>query len=151
MLAPRVGRLKGRVREVMKPGQGSGTGYKVKAIVVNPASALQSGQAVKARVKVVSTPRNPYVPLSCLIREGDAAYLFVIEDRDGDQIARRKQVKLGATTEKWAELRGGVRPTQLVILPPFDMLKTGDKVTIASKTTDPRRDTKGVDNGKEDR
>ncbi len=148
--APRSGQVKGSVKQVIGPDHGKQQGHKVRAIVVNPASALKPGQQVRASIKVQSSPKNPYVPWGCVMHRNERTYLFVVEEVDGKKVVLRKEVRVGVRTEEWAEIRDGLRPTQLVALPPLDKLSSGCRVKITKVLTDYRNPKRG-EHGQEDR
>jgi HlyD family secretion protein len=87
---------------------------------------LGDGYRLDASI-VVWEGRPLTIPASALLREGDAWWLFTLRD---DRAARRR-VDIGHVGNGVAEVRGGLRAGDRVVLFPPDVLRDGARVRAA--------------------
>jgi HlyD family secretion protein len=66
------------------------------------------------------------IPVEAVKQDGENYYVFVVEEGQ----AIRKDVKLGATSDKFMELTSGVKNGQKVIINPPDSLQNGMEVSV---------------------
>ncbi len=86
--------------------------------------ALGVGYRVEARFVVWSSPEVVRVPVGALFRAGGDWKTFVVE---GGR-ARLRQVRVGARGEEMAQVLGGLRPGEAVVLYPSDKLEAGSRI-----------------------
>ncbi|HEU4950351.1 MAG TPA: efflux RND transporter periplasmic adaptor subunit [Holophagaceae bacterium] len=87
-------------------------------------SALGDGYRLEARIEVFAAPDLLQVPTAALFRRGEGWAVFAVE---GGR-ARLRAVDLGRRGERTAELRGGLRAGETVILYPGDQVQEGVRV-----------------------
>ncbi|HEX6747109.1 MAG TPA: efflux RND transporter periplasmic adaptor subunit [Longimicrobium sp.] len=89
-------------------------------------AALGDGYRVEARIVVWEGRDVVKVPVSALFRTGGEWSVFVLDARR----ARLRSVRIGQRGEAEAEVAGGLRPGERVVLYPSDKVKDGVKVRV---------------------
>lgn len=93
------------------------------------ARALGDGYRVSVRAVVWESASTLKLPVGSLMRQADNWAVFVVEGRR----ARLRLVQIGHRTSDAAEVLGGVRAGETVILHPPDALADGSRVTAISR------------------
>ncbi len=97
-------------------------------VVVHPAgdgfSGLADGYHVEGRIVVIAHDEALQVPVSALVRNGDAWTVFVLDEGR----ASLRSVELGAVTEDSAEVRSGLMVGEAVIVHPSDKIEDRQRV-----------------------
>lgn len=88
-------------------------------------SALGDGYRVEVRAVLWEAADVLKVPVGSLFRKGEAWALFVVNDSR----AELREVTLGHRTDREAEVTGGVREGESVVMHPGDTLIAGSRVT----------------------
>jgi len=94
-------------------------------VVIDPSTvpdALGDGYRLDASI-VVWTGKVLTVPASALMREGEGWYVFLLQDGR----AVRRRVDIGHVGSGVAEVRGGLRARERVVLFPPDLLRDGTR------------------------
>lgn len=90
----------------------------------SPPPVLGDGYRVEARIVVAQVKDVVRVPASALFRKGEGWAAFVVEDGR----ARLRTVEPGLVSRTHAEVRGGLREGETVILHPGDGVRPGTRV-----------------------
>jgi HlyD family secretion protein len=95
-------------------------------LVGDPAtwSRLGHGYRVEVRIVTDTAPKVLRVPTSALFRDRDQWTVFV-EDRDR---ARLRHLQLGLMNDRFAEVRGGLREGEAVVLFPAETIRDGTRL-----------------------
>jgi len=94
---------------------------------VDVPAGLGDGFRIEARIVIWRADDVLRVPTSALFRHGAGWAVFVV---DGN-VARRREVELGARGPFEAELQGGLEPGERVVLHPSDRLADGVRIRAA--------------------
>lgn len=126
--------LAGRVRTVEPGGftKVSALGVEEQRvnIIVDPTgssddwAALGDGYRVELRILVWEQDDVVIVPLGALFREGESWAAFVVEDG----VARQRTVELGRRSTLEAQVLGGLKVDETVVLYPSELLEDGTSV-----------------------
>ena len=92
-------------------------------------SALAAGTPVQIEIVAEQRPNALAVPQDAIVREGDAAFVFIA---GADNKAHKQQVSLGLTTPRDAEIVGGLKAGDKVIVQGQQGLPDGAAITAAS-------------------
>jgi HlyD family secretion protein len=95
----------------------------------NPEDVLCDGMYGKASISLEQDKKNLAVPAACIVEHSGRSGGVVFVVRDG--IAKRTEVKLGGDNGSQAEIRSGISPGDLVVLPSGTPLEDGMRVTVA--------------------
>lgn len=80
--------------------------------------------------------RRPAIPESALMRQADQAYVYVVEEGDGDsegQVARRRDVEVGLRANGRVEILTGVRAGELVVADGTHRTRDGAMVRVSEQ------------------
>ncbi len=106
---------------------------KIRAKLPNPDQILKSGMFMQ--VTLFAEPRtSPSIPEESVQPIGPETFVFIIADEDGEKIARRQKVELGARFDKYIEIVSGLNEGDLVVTEGIIGIKEGKKVQIRSAT-----------------
>jgi HlyD family secretion protein len=89
-------------------------------------SRIGPGYSVWGRVFLRQAPQALKVPLGALVGSGQAWAVFRIDDHR----ARLVKVKVGAMTDREAEIQGGLRAGDQVVVFPSDKVRDGVSVAV---------------------
>jgi HlyD family secretion protein len=98
----------------------------------NPDNVLCDGMYGKAVISLEQDAKNLAVPAACVVEHSGRSGGVVYVVRDG--IAKRTEIKLGGDNGTYAEIRSGIKPDDLVVLPSGTPLEDGMRVTVADAT-----------------
>ena len=90
---------------------------------------LAAGTPVQIEIVAEQRPNALAVPQDAIVREGDAAFVFIA---GADNKAHKQQVSLGLTTPRDAEIVGGLKAGDKVIVQGQQGLPDGAAITAAS-------------------
>jgi len=117
----------GRVVQVgIKAAQGS-AGTTVFPVVVRLDRAevpLRVGYNATVDIKVLSRERIISLPVTAVLQEDGASYVFVVEEGR----ARRREVKTGEKSEEWVEVVSGLVEGERVVIEGVGKVKEGQKL-----------------------
>ncbi|MBX9601457.1 MAG: efflux RND transporter periplasmic adaptor subunit [Bryobacteraceae bacterium] len=91
---------------------------------VDPPGPLGDGYRVEARIIIWEAPNVTKLPASSLFRRGEKWAVFVIQNG----VATVREVEIGRRGEFEVEVRGGVKPSEIVVVHPPNSLAEGAKV-----------------------
>jgi HlyD family secretion protein len=98
----------------------------------NPDDVLFDGMYGKALINLEQDTKNLSVPAACIVQHSGRAGGVVFIVRDG--IARRTEVKLGGDNGTLAEIRSGIKPDDMVVLPAGTPLEDGMHVAVSDES-----------------
>jgi len=108
--------------------------FQVEVTLPNPRGDLQLGMIGTVEVGDKRPPSNqPAVPLSAVVRlaPGSKEYaVFVVEDADGKEIARRRPVALGGVVGNRIVVESGLRPGEHVVVSGAQFVVDGQPVRV---------------------
>ena len=84
----------------------------VRILVTSPARPLRIGETVMGNIAVGDHPRAVAVPSEALVPEGETYHVFVV---DSTGIAHLRPVTVGARTNGYVEITGGVKTGETVV------------------------------------
>lgn len=118
--------IKGRLRELSPIADAATRTYTARIALVDTPPEIRLGMT--AYVRFVASVANPRikVPLTALVREGDATALWVVEQG----AVRLAPVKLSGVSGNELLVDSGVSSGQTVVTAGVNLLKPGQKVTI---------------------
>lgn len=91
------------------------------AVLETPSAALGDAYKVDAGIVLLEQPNALTVPLGALVREGDAWYVFSVDNGT----ARKRTVTLGARSALLSSIADGLADGETVILHPPEALEDG--------------------------
>ncbi len=105
---------------------------KARAQYTNKDSSLFPNQFVNARLLVNTLHNATLIPSSAIQQNGQASYVYVIQDN----VAHQKAIKPGVTDGDTTQVEG-INPGDVLANSSFDKLQDKQKVTISSKPAPP--------------
>lgn len=108
-------------------------GYELNLEVDNTDPNLKPGTKVRVQLAEEQEQMAIAVPSFSIVREGEAAYVFVVNG----ETAEKRKVELGRINEPLQEILSGVQEGELLVTTGQTMLKDRDSVKVAS--TDGRK------------
>jgi multidrug efflux system membrane fusion protein len=106
--------------------------FEVEVTIPNPQNRLKVGMVVSLAVEEVNVPvQMTAAPLSAIVRSKDSPNefaVFVIEDRDGKQTARIRNVRLGEAYGNTVAILEGLKTGERVVTTGATMIVDGDRV-----------------------
>jgi HlyD family secretion protein len=99
----------------------------------NPNNVLCDGMYGKAVISLGQDPNSVSVPAACVVEHSGRSGGAVFVVRDG--VAKRTEVKLGADNGTYAEIRSGIKPEDLIVLPSGIPMEDGMRVAVAAAAT----------------
>jgi HlyD family secretion protein len=102
---------------------------RVEIDLLNPDDVLFDGMYGKASITLQQDRKSLAVPATCVVEHSGRSGGAVFVVRDGT--ARRVEVKLGGDNGTLAEIRSGIGPNDLVVVPSGTPLEDGAHVSIA--------------------
>ncbi len=117
----------------------SSTGtVRLKARFPNTDQRLYPNQFVNARLLVQTLPDAVTVPAAAVQLGANGSYCYVIESKDGRDIAHYQPVKPGIITSGVQVIESGLEPGAKVVVDGIDRLRNDMPVRIASEIETPR-------------
>ncbi|HWT03758.1 MAG TPA: efflux RND transporter periplasmic adaptor subunit [Pyrinomonadaceae bacterium] len=109
--------------------------FEVEVTIPNPQGLLKPGMIASLAVSEggAAPVEVPVVPLTAVTRskENPSAYvIFVVEEQNGRQVARRRDVSLGETFGNAVAVTGGVRAGELVVTTGATHVADGEAVQV---------------------
>lgn len=107
----------------------------VRAEIPNDDGRLVPGMLLNVEVRRGERSR-PAIPESALMRQADQAYVFVVDDDDGQEggkVARRRDVEVGLRAKGQVEVLAGVQPGELVVADGTHRTRDGAPVRISER------------------
>lgn len=103
----------------------------------SPPPRLVSGLVARLHLEPnTGAPPLTYVPMSALVEgNGDRASVFVIDQANGQDVARRRDVQVAFITADSIALESGLRPGETVITDGALFLENGDAVEVLREAT----------------
>ncbi len=102
---------------------------RVEIDLMNPDDVLCDGMYGKAVINLGQDHKSLAVPAACVVEHSGRSSGVVFVVRDG--IARRTEVKLGGDNGTYAEIRSGIAPDDVIVVPSGTPLEDGMRVTVA--------------------
>jgi RND family efflux transporter MFP subunit len=99
-------------------------GILAKANLRSGAEVLRNAELVKAKV-IWSTAPAPTVPVLAVSRLGGQAFVYVVRDQSGKEVARQQPIQLGDTVGNDYAVTAGLRPGDKVIVSGTQFLVDG--------------------------
>ena len=101
-----------------------------RAVFPNPGQRLKPGMLI--RVSIARGQRqSAAAPESALSVEGDAAFVYLVAERDGRSVAEQRPVVTGARDQGYVELRQGVSQGDRIVADGLNKITPGQPVQIA--------------------
>lgn len=102
--------------------------FTVEVKIPNPKRLLRPGMFARVKIKTGETEAI-FVPRSALIKQlgSNIFYVYLVENN----IAIRKDVKLGVELDEWIEVKEGLKFNDQLIIKGIGRVKNGTQVTIA--------------------
>jgi multidrug efflux pump subunit AcrA (membrane-fusion protein) len=73
---------------------------------------LRAGETLMGAIVVARVPNALAIPVDALVPEGEGYHVFVV---DSGSVAHVRDVKVGARTEQFVEIRDGLKPGERVV------------------------------------
>ena len=124
----------GRVRQVVPTADRQKATVLVKVAILDQDPRILPEMGAKVvfdahGAAAVAAPRRVFVPAAAIVKSGDAAYVWVIEDG----VLARRPVDVGPARGDRVEVRSGLSGGESLVLQPSADLKAGAKVKTASR------------------
>ena len=104
----------------------------VRALIPNEDHILRPGLLMT--VELFKNPRQGLrIPESALIPEGDKQFVLVVVEREGESIAQKRRVKIGARTPGYVEIKEGLTEGDLVITHGTMTARDGGAVKVKAR------------------
>ncbi len=124
------GTITGQVTYVSPSADPVARTVKIEALIPNDTGRVRSGVFVEVSVIRAVLPNIIAIPKTALVyRSSGAAALYVIEN----DVVKRREVQLGASTETLVEIREGLRSGETIV--PADVSTLSDGVKVSAKTS----------------
>jgi RND family efflux transporter MFP subunit len=126
------GRWKGPITAISPAADAQTRVFQVEVTLPNPRGDLRLGMIVSVPVGEEARPSTlPAVPLPAVVRPGPGATgyaVFVVDQKDGQQVARRRDVVLGDVLGNRVVVRDGLRIGEPVIVSGATIVTDGQVV-----------------------
>lgn len=124
--------FRGQITSISPSADPKSRVFEVEVTVQNPQNRLKVGQVVSLSLEEVGAPsQSPVVPLSAVVKSKDSPdeyAVFVIEDRNGKQIARIRNVRLGEAYGNTVAVVEGLKIGDRVITTGATLIIDGERV-----------------------
>jgi RND family efflux transporter MFP subunit len=127
--------LKGRIREIAPIADPATRTYAARVTLIEPPADVALGMTATVRFATPPSPPILAVPLTALLREADATYLWRL-DRQAMTVQKAK-VTVAGVAGNAVILGGGVQPGETIVTAGVHLLKPGQKVRLLD--ADPAR------------
>src|SRR5262245_55151433 len=108
--------------------------FEVEVTIPNPQNKLKVGMVVALALEQLDlSAQSPVVPLSAIVRSKDnpnTYAVFVVEDRDGKQTARIRNVNLGEAYGNTVAVVNGLKAGERVVTTGATLLVDGERVKL---------------------
>lgn len=101
--------------------------FPIELDLANPDGSIKPGSRVQLQLTSPEEEKGLAVPSLSIVREGNAAFVFIL---NGDQVEKRA-VKLGRVKDAFQEVLEGVKAGESVVVSGQHQLKNGQKVEVA--------------------
>lgn len=128
-------RFNGRITKIAAAADPRNRVFDVEITVPNPDGALKVGMVAVVHVGDADTnaPASTLiVPLSAIVhaKSGDGYAVYVVEDRDGQPVARLRAVTLGTMIGNQIAIADGVRAGERVVVSGATIVTDGERVSL---------------------
>ena len=120
--------LKGRIREIAPIADPATRTFAARVTLVDPPAEVALGMTATVRFATPPSPPVLAVPLTALLREGDASYVWRL-DRQAMTVDR-VQVTVAGVAGNAVILGGGVQAGETIVTAGVHLLKPGQKVRL---------------------
>jgi RND family efflux transporter MFP subunit len=127
--------LKGRIREIAPIADPATRTYAARVTLIDPPADVALGMTATVRFATPPSPPILAVPLTALLREGDATYVWRL-DRQAMTVDK-VQVAVAGVAGNSVVLGGGAQPGDTIVTAGAHLLKPGQKVRLLD--ADPAR------------
>jgi len=127
--------LKGRIREIAPIADPATRTYAARVALIDPPADVALGMTATVRFAMPPSPPVLAVPLTALLREGEATYVWRL-DRQAMTVEKVK-VAVAGVAGNTVILGSGVQAGETVVTAGAHLLKPGQKVRLLD--TDPAR------------
>jgi membrane fusion protein (multidrug efflux system) len=121
-------KFQGVVREILPVADPQSRAFTVRIGLYNPDSRLKPGMFARVEVALSQKTRALIIPRDVIVERDQRKNVFVVDSR---KIAQLRPVTTGILKEDKAEITGGLRSTDTIILKGQQYVKPGDVVTTA--------------------
>ena len=126
--------FRGQITAISPSADAKSRVFEVEVTIANPQNRLKVGMVVSLALEETSAPvQSTVVPLSAIVRSKDNPNnyaVFVIEDRDGKQTARIRNVSLGEAYGNTVAIVDGLKTGERVVTTGATLIVDGEKVKI---------------------
>lgn len=126
--------FRGQITAISPSADAKSRVFEVEVTIPNPQNRLKVGMVVSLALEEVSAPvQSTVVPLAAIIRSKDNPNnyaVFVIEERDGKQTARVRNVSLGEAYGNTVAIVEGVKTGERVVTTGATLIVDGERVKI---------------------
>jgi RND family efflux transporter MFP subunit len=125
--------LTGRVTQIAAAANRDSRVFNIEVTLANADRCLKEGMIATVAVEEQSGQPVPVVPLSALItaQSGTNSYsLFIVREREGQQYAQLKGVRLGETIGNSVVIEAGVNPGERIIVNRTNQLNDGSLIRV---------------------
>ena len=127
--------LKGKIREIAPIADPATRTFAARVTLIDPPADVALGMTATVRFAAAPSPPTLTVPLSALLREGDATFVWRL-DRQAMTVAR-SQVTVAGVSENTVIVGSGVQAGDTIVTAGVHLLKPGQKVRLLD--ADPAR------------
>ncbi len=120
------GRVPGRIREIAGGADAVTRTFRVRVAVAALPAGARLGMSATVGLRPGAGPAPVLVPLTALLRDGDAAAVWVVED--GGRRVRRRPVRVDRFREDGATIAAGLAPGEVVVAAGVHKLRDGQAV-----------------------
>ncbi len=120
--------LSGRVREIAPIADPATRTFAARVTLIEPPAEVALGMSATVRFSSAPMPPSLAVPLTALLREGDATYVWRL-DRQAMTVAR-SPVTVAGVSGNQVILGGGVQAGETIVTAGVHLLKPGQKVRL---------------------
>jgi len=126
--------FRGQITSVFPAADSKSRAFNVEVTIPNPDNLLRPNMIVSLRVgQNQAAPALPVVPFNAVIKSKDypnGYAVLVVTEKDGQQIARVRDVKLGESYGNTVAVTEGVRPGDRVITTGSTLVTDGEQVKV---------------------
>jgi RND family efflux transporter MFP subunit len=102
----------GRVADVAAEVDSATRTVAVRVVTAKTLRPLRAGETLMGAIVVARVPNALAIPVDALVPEGEGYHVFVV---DSGSVAHVRDVKVGARTEQFVEIRDGLKPGERVV------------------------------------
>ncbi|HJZ66572.1 MAG TPA: efflux RND transporter periplasmic adaptor subunit, partial [Blastocatellia bacterium] len=124
----------GQITSISPSADSKSRVFEVEVTIPNQQNRLKVGMVVALALEETKAPNlSPVVPLSAVVRSKDNPNnyaVFVVEDRDGKQIARIRNVNLGEAFGNTVAVASGLKTGERVVTTGATLIVDGERVNV---------------------